>query len=238
MVKGGKTRLFIDFCNITEWNHNDIILLQLNYNIVYSLKGIQKGFDFYCFSNRDPNKRYFALVEEQEVLDFKTKFESPLPSHLKPHVILPSEPESEKLFVYLKDSQNEVKSFIAKCSKGFPDSEFLDKMIKGFQHKLFFEKSKDLWELKINYNVHHLRSLEDYVYWDIISLFISKKAAEIFTKIKKCKECEEYFIAKRNIKKQQFCSKQCNNRYNSKERTISGKAKEYRQKRRSNGLDQ
>jgi len=123
--------LILDFSSIETWSHETILDLQKKYKIIHTTDGAQNGFEKYCFAKNDTRRRFFALVEDNDSIAFKKELEKDLKAKSKPHVILPSEGESKKLWGFLKDSQKEYRSFLDNCSNGIVDLDFINRILKG-----------------------------------------------------------------------------------------------------------
>ena len=231
--------LIIDFCNVTEWRHTKILYIQIWHDIFYSVAGRKRKFEFYCISKQDPKGRKFALIEDKNVIDEKKKFESTLPGSSEPFCVLPSEKESQKLWEYLQTSQKKFKSFLDHCSEGILSIEFMNEVVNNFNSVgLKFNQSANTWNSTISYNAPQLNSFEDYVYWDILNLFLLNNAEKVLPYVKLCRKCNKYYIAKKQIQSQKFCSKKCRLDWHNRERTKSGIAKMYKRNRHKQGLDQ
>jgi hypothetical protein len=191
-----KRLLVIDFCNVTKWRHTNILDIQIWHDIFYSVAGRKRGFEFYCISKQDPKGRKFALIEDRKVIDEKKKFESKLPGKF---CVLPSEKESEKLWEYLQTSQNKFKLFLDRCLEGNLCIEFMNEAVNNFNTVgLKFNQSANTWNSTISYSAPQLNSFEDYVYWDILNLFLLNIADHILPYVKLCRKCNKYYIAKKH----------------------------------------
>ena len=231
-----KSLLVIDFCNITEWRHTKILNIQICHDIFYSVAGRNREFEFYCISKQDPKGRKFALIEDKNVIDEKKKFESKLPGKF---CVLPSEKESQKLREYLQTSQKKFKSFLDHCSEGILSIEFMNEAVNNFNSVgLKFNQSANTWNSTISYNAPQLNSFEDYVYWDILNLFLLNNAENVFPYVKLCGKCNKYYIAKKQIQNQKFCSTKCRLDWHNRKRIESGVARRYKRERRKQGKDQ
>jgi hypothetical protein len=201
-----KSLLVIDFCNITEWRHTKILDIQICHDIFYSVAGRNREFEFYCISKQDPKGRKFALIEDKNVIDEKIKFESGLPGSSEPYCVLPSEKESAKLWEYLQTSQNKFKLFLNHCSEGPFDLKFINDILGNFLKIGFkFVTSEKKWVPAVKYREPILNSFEDYIYWEILSLFFNKEADQIFPYIKVCNHCKKYYKARTLRKNQKYC---------------------------------
>jgi hypothetical protein len=204
--KENERLLFIEFCNVTDWRHTNILDIQIWHDIFYSVAGRKRGFEFYCISKQDPKKRKFALIEDKKVLNEKKKFESGLPGSSEPFCVLPSEKESEKLWEYLQTSQNKFKLFLDHCSQGSFDLKFINDILGDFLTiGIQFDTSEKTWSPALKHRPPILNSFEDYIYWEILSLFFNKEADQIFPYIKICNHCNKYYKAKTLRKNQKYC---------------------------------
>jgi hypothetical protein len=79
----------------------------------------------------------------------------------------------------------------------------------------------------------------DYMYLTVAvyCLVVFAKPLETIKLLHKCEECQGYYIAE-SKRKQRFCSEKCHNDWHNRKRIESGKAREYKRKRRAEGLDQ
>ena len=198
-----KSLLVIDFCNVTEWRHTKILDIQIWHDIFYTVAGRKRGFEFYCISKQDPKGRKFALIEDKKVIDEKKKFERKLPGKF---CVLPSEKESEKLWEYLQTGQKKFKLFLNHCSEGSFDLKFINDILENFLNiGIQFDTSEKKWNPAIKYREPILYSFEDYVYWEILSLFFEREADQIFPYIKICSHCKKYYKAITLRKNQKYC---------------------------------
>jgi hypothetical protein len=234
--KESKRLLVIDFCNITEWSHTKIFDLQVWHDIIYSVRGRKRGFEDFCISKQDPRRRLFVLIEDQKFIDEKKKSEGKLPAKF---FVLRSANESEELWEYLQASQKKFKLFLDHCSEGILSIQFMNEAVNNFNSVgLKFNQSANTWNSKISYNAPQLNSFEDYVYWDILNLFLLNNAENVLPYVKLCRKCNKYYIAKRHIQNQKFCSEKCRFDWHNHERIESGVARRYKRDRRKQGLDQ
>jgi len=68
---------------------------------------------------------------------------------------------------------------------------------------------------------------EERVYWDLIGAFRSRE----FSLLKSCPQCQNFFVA--DDPRRDFCSDECRNTYNNKQRLGEGYFKELRRKKRT-----
>jgi hypothetical protein len=201
--KESKSLLVIDFCNITEWSHTKIFDLQIWHDIIYSVGGRKRGFEDFCISKQDPRRQLFVLIEDQKFIDEKKKSEGKLPPKF---IVLRSANESEELWEYLQASQKKFKSFLNHCSEGSFDLKFINDILENFLTiGIQFVTSEKKWVPAIKYREPILYSFEDYIYWEILSLFFNKEADQIFPYIKICNHCNKYYKAKTLRKNQKYC---------------------------------
>ena len=205
--QGEANLLITDFCNINTFDHRAILELQQKHNVFYNEQGKQEGFEAFCFSKRDSKKRHFALIENQKIIESKARLEKCLPEWRKPLVVLPTEVASRELFYYLKASQNEFKQFITGFPKGLYGIEYINKLVNDLMRffGLKFKMTSKSWLPQPSYEAPYLHTLEDYIYWEIVSLFLQLKSKEVFQSIMRCDRCNAFFQTANNKRSSYYC---------------------------------
>jgi hypothetical protein len=222
--------LFLDFCNIENWNVDKITNLYECYRIIHTKDGENRGWEVYCKTKHKEKRFYFESAGN-------TKFMKDFPGY----AISPSDPNFIELWKMLKRSQNECRSFLDNCIKGKLDLKFINNSSNRiFKHSLnnnpiqFIENLNGLWMPNISYTMQYLPDLESYVEWEVINLFLNRVKPLNIDHLRKCKKCNQYFLFVRTTKN--FCSDKCRFSFHGKKDTESGKRKEYMKKARKKGL--
>jgi hypothetical protein len=208
-MKGHKYQSFekfflLHFCNIKELTHERILNLQKNHNVYFSGYGRKRGYDDFCRTRKDPEERFFYLIEDE---DIRSKA-----SNAPKGFILPSDKKSNDLLHGLKSSQKDYRHFLDKCANGNLDLNFMNKLLDDFQSStaIKFVKSKNEWKPEFMYNEPHLWFFEDHLNWEILCWFFMREG-RIFNRVKKCKFCDSYFLFHR--KDQKYCADKCSSNY-------------------------
>ncbi len=206
-TNGKENLLIIDFCNINNFDHKAIFDLQKKHKIFYHEQGGNNGSETCCFSKRDSKKRHFALIENQNVIEFKTELEKNVPEWQKPLVVLPKDAISRDLFFYLKASQDEFKKFIMGFPNGLYGIEYINKLANDLMRffGLKFKMTKQSWLPQPLYEAPYLSTFEDYIYWEIVSLFLQLKSNEIFRSIQRCTRCKKFYQASNKNGNKKYC---------------------------------
>ncbi len=204
---GRENLLIVDFCNIKFFDHKTILDLQKKHKIFYNEQGRKNGFETCCISKRDSKRRHFALIENQNVIEFKTELEKELPEWQKPFVVLPTDAINRDLFFHLKASQNEFEKFILGFPKGLYGVEYINKLVNDLMRffGLRFKMTQQSSLPQFLYEASYLSTFEDYIYWEIVSLFLQLKSNEIFRSIKKCGRCMKFYQAVNKKRTKKYC---------------------------------
>jgi len=197
--------LLIDFCNIKEITHENILNLQKKYRIFHTLRGEKLGYEEWCSSKKAPKIQRYYLIEDEEI--------KKIVSDVETLATLPSDPKSDELLHYLHLSQSEYKNFLDKCIDGTLDLNFLNKVIDDLEDiGIEYIKSEDEWRPDFIYNKKYLRFFEDFINWEILKYFLYH-VGYVFGRVKKCKWCHLYFLYRR--KDQKYCNDKCSSNYRS-----------------------
>jgi len=230
--------LLLDFCNIKEWTCSAVLDLYKKHRIVHSVWGARDGFEKYCVSKYQPETPLvFALVKATEIepwLSEDNEIMSPS-KWLGVPILFPSDPGHPQIWRNLQFSKEEFYvPFLDKCAGGTLDLDFVNDQLEDFQEigfsLAFSVQEKDDWGLKTgivwNFKTKYLTTIEDYISWEILSLFLNKEAG-ILKRVHKCEwpECGTYFMKKR--KDQKYCSDSCSSNMRSARWRKTGKATEY-----------
>jgi len=194
--------LLLDFCNLKEITHNSILNLQKKYKIIHSDDGDKRGYEDYCLSKQDSKSRRWALVEGNEIQEFKNNMP-------EGYVVLPSQKNGSEILRYLSNSQTEYNKFLSQCAAGHLDLVFINEIMQNLKHiGLKLEESSNKWSPSVTHGINHLMTFESYINWEILNLFFIH-AGPIFKRVQICnwQNCGKYFLHKR--KDQKYCSDTC-----------------------------
>lgn len=232
--------LIIDFCNIKEWTCSTVLDLYKKHKIIHSEWGKHAGFEKWCTSKLLPKQPFFfALTEIDEIepwLSEDNKIMSPS-KWLDIPIIFQSDKRHSDIWDYLQRSQGEYRGFLDKCAKGTLDLNFINDIIEDFQSfqglNFVLVKLEKEWETTFNFNKEFLKTIEGYIDWEIVSLFLNKKTG-VLRKIKKCAWCGTYFISTR--KDQKYCDDKCSSTKRSHDFRKTGKHAEYMRENTISGV--
>ncbi|HUV58527.1 MAG TPA: hypothetical protein VMW09_00250 [Desulfatiglandales bacterium] len=235
--------LLIDFCNIKQWDIETISKLDETQ--------LQQGSDsepndiiINCKTRHDRQHKYMLVENDGAKI---------LQEHIPETFILPSQPEFQKLWEYLKKSQNEYRSFLESCIKGDLNLLYLNKLIKNvkdpepafFPMYLSAARKTEMNLLKWNPVLRLMNRgeyIEDTIDIEIINTILGQRLMQqvgqqnsIFSTIKQCAnpECHIYFIGKRP--KTKHCSNKCRHRHNNLIKKETGYSKKYMSEHRIKG---
>jgi len=230
--------LLLDFCNIKEWTCSTVLGLYKKNRIIHSEWGVRDGFEKFCVSKYQPkNPLGFAMVAADEFESWLSEDDDIIsPSQwLGRPILFPSNPDHSQIWGRLQLSKEEFYApFLDKCSEGVLDLYLVNDLLNDFQ-KIGFSLASPTQEndardfetgIAWNFKAKYLETVEDYVSWEILSLFLNKKAG-ILKRVHKCEwpECGAYFMKKR--KDQKYCSDSCSSSMRSARWRKTGKATEY-----------
>ncbi len=206
MKKGQINLLLLDFCSINNWTTEEILNLQKKYQIVHTLAGQKRGYETYCFPKFAGGRQIFALMKDQESIDYKNHLDKNLSEKKKSFVVLPLEAESQKLWEHLKRSQKKYIGFLEKCSMGELDIGFINNLFSEFSgFKFKYVRSNIEWKPELYLGPGYFKSFESYINWEILKIFQRHKAGDIFPYIKKCFGCDRFYKAKILRPSQKYC---------------------------------
>jgi hypothetical protein len=203
-------KLLMAFCSLKTLNHESILHLYIEHGIIHTVAGEKAGFETCCRSKHDDLARFFVLLENADTLRLKKDLELNMEPNRKPFICLPSEKESEELWNFLRQSQQEYLQFLKQANKSNLDLKFINRLIARFGTiGLRFEKSRSEWFPKIAYTSPYLPTIEDHIDWELLSICLHPGAPEIFHFIKQCDFCGKLYTANVIRKDQRFCSGPC-----------------------------
>ena len=205
VTKKLKEKLFIiDFCNLKEFTHENILSLQKKYHVVHTEDGKLRGYNTECFPRHNQLRKLWTLIEDEDALQLKKDHGE--------YIILPSEDKHKTLFSYLKKSQGTYTDFLNKCIKEEFDLKFISDLMNDIKSGFIFESIKE-WEVILKPKELHLSSFESHIDWQIINLFLQGKG-EVFKQVRICEwhKCGKYFL---KYHREKFCSTTCANRQTS-----------------------
>ena len=204
-----ESMLLIDFCNVRQWDLKTISELMEKYQIQQNYDG-PKDIIINCKTRHDKQHFYVLIENDQAKI---------LQQHIPESFILPSQPEFQQLWKYLRKSQDEYKGFLDSCIKGNLDLSYLNRLIAEIKtpEPMFFPvlpvKPKKRKKELVKWNpvlrlLDHGDCIEDAINLEIIHVFLSQRG-QVFSNIKCCehKICYNYFIFKRRTR--DFCSDKC-----------------------------
>jgi len=231
--------LLLDFCNIKEWGCSTVLDLYKKHKIIHSEWGKRDGFEKFCVSKyQSKSPLGFAMVEASEIEPWLSGDNGVSPSKwLGQSTLFPFDKRHSDIWDYLQLSQGEYRSFLDKCAKGTLDLNFINDIIEDFQSfqglNFVLVKAEKEWETTFNFNKEFLKTIEGYIDWEIVSLFLNKKPG-VLRKIRKCAWCGTYFISTRQDQK--YCDDKCSSTKRSHDFRKTGKHTEYMRKNTVSGV--
>ncbi len=207
--------LLLEFCNIEEWNCQDLLKLQEKYGIIFTKAGRKRGYDKCQIALYDADRRWFYLVDNEEARNNQAELSREI-------VVLPSDPKFKLLFDYLQRSQNLFRGFLDKCEKGNLDITFLNDLIERFSRHMVFRLEagetenghKNEWNPYLRPDTKRFPYLEFYIIWEILK-YVFDRESLIFSRVRKCKFCNSYFLFHR--KDQKYCTGTCSSNFRGRE---------------------
>jgi hypothetical protein len=184
----------LEFSNLQNLNYESVEGFMRRHNIYFTLDGQSRGYERAIFTKR--SKNFFSLDETNLPLFLSSSVEN-----------------EKKIGELLKLSQMEYRGFLDSCAAGRPDIDFLNDIISQFSaHDLRISQTNPFnFSFEIEFPP---RNLEQHIeVYDIIYP-LWRGEGESFSRVKKCKFCEKYFLAV--SLKGEFCEKKCRNAYNYK----------------------
>jgi hypothetical protein len=234
--------LILDFCNIRTWTPPDLFSLYQKHLIRHDDRQdnegeLEENVEGYCRTKHDQEHNY-ALNEND--------ISRSLQKHFPEKYILPSQPEYNRLWDFLRKSQEHYREFLDKCASGILDVTILNNSLREMKeiHPIFFpsfgtdilnrQAKKTMRWNPILSLFEKTCILEDAIDLEIINMILRHRGI-IFSKVKRCRysECQRYFIAIRP--KKVSCGDKCRFAYNNEEKKKTGYSKTYQSKHRIKG---
>jgi hypothetical protein len=189
-------RMIIDFTNLKEFSYESMESFQRRYNIFFSEEGRNTGFERACFSKNSDSIFLF--------------YSSPGLQISSNNVFLSASKENEiRMADCLKKSQNGYHDFLMECVDGRLPINFVKQSLSHFKGSILTViPTKDLFRVSFELLLVP-RNIESYL--DVYEILypLWRREEEKFSRIKRCKNCSNFFVAK--SLKAEFCSVKCKN---------------------------
>lgn len=124
--------------------------------------------------------------------------------------IFPEDIEFSEIFRIIENAKIQIIEFVEKCIKGILDYHFLNEAIRDNVHSAVFRPSRDTFKPHLDIDLGYSSDMliEHIIDKEILYPFINGKGEE-FSKIKKCMNCDRYFVPRSS--KGVYCSARCKN---------------------------
>jgi hypothetical protein len=232
--------LLLDFCNIQEWSVKKISWLYDKYKIIHTAEGRKQGKELFCFTKHEEKGRYYFLEDIPLFLgEITRKFCFP-----------PSHPKSKNLWEMLKKSQHEYRAFLDQCIKGRLNIEYINNLSEGVSIR-FTNNPKNKFLPFYSFEMQEINNIESYVELDILNISLNragpwiedmkirnidlkKGERSLVGRIRKCPNCNKYFIYNKNPTRK-YCDNKCKNSYYNKQEDTKAKQKKKIYEERAKG---